>query len=154
MPEIKILYTAEATAVGGRSGHARSSDGRLDVDLSVPEEMQGDGGPGTNPEQLFAAGYAACFQSTMAAVARGTLNRKLELEGSRLTARVGIGPTGQGGFGLAVSLDLQAPQLTADDAVMLMTRAFHRCPYSNATRGNVETNLSVDGRPLQSLMAA
>jgi Ohr subfamily peroxiredoxin len=116
--------------------------------------MQGDGGPGTNPEQLFAAGYAACFESTMAAAARGVFNRKLELEGSRLTARVGIGPTGHGGFGLTVSLDLHAPQLAAEDAVMLMTRAYERCPYSNATRGNVETRLTVDGRPLESLMAA
>jgi Ohr subfamily peroxiredoxin len=121
--EIKVLYTAEATAVGGRSGHARSSDGRLDVDLSVPEEMQGDGGPGTNPEQLFAAGYAACFESAMAGVARGVFNRRLELEGSRLTARVGIGPTGHGGFGLTVYLDLHAPQLATDDAVMLTARA-------------------------------
>jgi Ohr subfamily peroxiredoxin len=152
--EIKVLYTAEATAVGGRSGHARSSDGRLDVDLSVPEEMQGDGGPGTNPEQLFAAGYAACFESAMAGVARGVFNRRLELEGSRLTARVAIGPTGHGGFGLTVYLDLHAPQLATDDAVMLMARAAQRCPYSNATRGNVPTTLSVDGRPIESLKAA
>jgi Ohr subfamily peroxiredoxin len=154
MAEIKVLYTAEAAAVGGRSGHARSSDGRLDVDLSVPKEMQGDGGPGTNPEQLFAVGYAACFQSTMAGVARGILNRKLELEGSRLTARVRIGLTGHGGFGLTVSLDLDAPHLAAEDAVMLMTRAYQRCPYSNATRGNVETSLSVDGKPIESLIGA
>jgi lipoyl-dependent peroxiredoxin len=152
--EIKVLYTAEATAVGGRSGHARSSDGRLDVALSVPEEMHGDGGPGTNPEQLFAAGYAACFESAMASVAHGVLNRNLDLEGSHLTARVGIGPTGHGGFGLTVSLDFHAPHLAAEDALMLMTRATWRCPYSNATRGNVTTNLSVDGRPLRSLTAA
>ena len=84
----RILYTAEATAEGGRQGHARTSDGRLDVDLDVPSEMGGTGGPGTNPEQLFAAGYSACFQSSMSRFAAG---RKLDLTGSRVTARVGIG---------------------------------------------------------------
>src|SRR5881227_2334894 len=85
----QILYTAEATVEGGREGHARTSDGRLDVDLDVPSEMGGPGGPGTNPEQLFAAGYAACFQSSMLRFAAG---RKLDLSGSRITACVGIGP--------------------------------------------------------------
>jgi Ohr subfamily peroxiredoxin len=85
----EVLYTAEATVTGGREGHARTSDGRLDVDLDVPSEMGGMGGPGTNPEQLFAAGYAACFQSALLRIASG---RKLDLTGSRITARVGIGP--------------------------------------------------------------
>src|SRR5437588_3018392 len=110
----RILYTAEATVEGGREGHARTSDGRLDVDLDVPSEMGGAGGPGTNPEQLFAAGYAACFQSSMARVAAGW---NLDLTGSRVTAEVGIGPARRGGFGLATGPDPHAPGLpppTAD----------------------------------------
>jgi lipoyl-dependent peroxiredoxin len=94
----EILYTAEATATGGRAGHARTSDGRVDVDLDVPTEMGGTGGPGTNPEQLFAAGYAACFQSALMRFAAG---RRLDLTGSRVTARVGIGTLENGGLGLA-----------------------------------------------------
>jgi Ohr subfamily peroxiredoxin len=141
----KVLYTAEAVVEGGRQGHGRTSDGRLEVDLSVPEEMSGGGGPGTNPEQLFAIGYAACFQSALLGVARG---RNLDASGSRITSRVGIGPTGHGGFGLAVSLDLHAPNLTAGEAANLMARAHERCPYSVATRGNIEVTLTVDGMPL------
>jgi Ohr subfamily peroxiredoxin len=113
--------------------------------LSVPKEMSGDGGPGTNPEQLFEVGYAACFQSSLSAVARG---RGLDVSRSQITSRVGIGPTGHGGFGLAVSLDLQAPNLDAAEAADLMARAHERCPYSNATRGNIQVTLSVDGMPL------
>src|SRR5438445_13818722 len=122
---METLYTAEAVVEGGRQGHGRTSDGRLDVDLSVPVEMSGAGGPGTNPEQLFAVGYAACFQSTLMGVARG---RKLDASNSRITSRVGIGPTGHGGLGLAVWLDLHAPNLTAAQAADLMTRAHERCP--------------------------
>jgi lipoyl-dependent peroxiredoxin len=139
---MKILYTARAVVNGGRGGHGRTSDGRLEVDLSVPEEMGGDGGPGTNPEQLFAIGYAACFQSAMQGVARG---RGLDVSDSTITASVGLGPTGHGGFGLTVMLDLHAPRLTRRDAEDLMVRAHERCPYSNATRGNVDVTLTVDG---------
>ena len=138
----KVLYTAQAVVEGGREGHARSSDGRLDIDLSVPEDMGGKGGTGTNPEQLFAAGYAACFQSALLNVARG---RKLDADDSKIDAKVGIGPTGTGGFGLEVSLDLHAPNVSAEDAAELMRRAHELCPYSNATRGNVEVTLKVDG---------
>ena len=106
---LQILYTAEATAVGGREGHARTSDGRVDVALDVPREMGGPGGPGTNPEQLFATGYAACFQSALLRISAG---RKLDVSDSRITARVGIGASKRGGFGLAVALDLDAPQLS------------------------------------------
>lgn len=141
----RILYTAEAQVQGGREGHGRTSDGRLEVDLSVPREMSGDGGPGTNPEQLFAVGYAACFQSALLGVARG---RGLDASASRITSRVAIGPTGHGGFGLAVSLDLHAPGQTAVEAAELMIRAHERCPYSVATRGNIEVTLTVDGLPL------
>ena len=147
MPEHlqKILYTAEAVVEGGREGHGRSLDGRLVVDLSVPESMGGSGGPGTNPEELFAVGYAACFQSALFSVANG---RKLDASESQITSRVGIGPTGHGGFGLTVALDLHAPFLTREQGADLMARAHELCPYSNGTRGNVDVALSVDGVPL------
>src|SRR5690348_16719284 len=142
----RILYTAEATVEGGREGHARTSDGRLDVDLDVPTEMGGAGGPGTNPEQLFAAGYAACFQSSMARFAAGW---NLDLTGSRVTALVSIGPAGGGGFGLAAALDLRAPGIDRAKAVELMRRAHETCPYSRATRGNIDVRLSVAGVPIE-----
>src|SRR5206468_1558433 len=139
---MNILYTTEAVVEGGRAGHGRTSDGRLAVELSVPKELGGEGGPGTNPEQLFAVGYAACFHSGLLSVARG---RKLDASDSTVTAQVGIGPTGHGGFGLAVTLDLHAPKLSRVDAEDLMRRAHALCPYSNATRGNVDVTLSVGG---------
>jgi osmotically inducible protein OsmC len=142
----EILYTAEAIATGGREGHARTSDGRLDVGLDVPSEMGGTGGPGTNPEQLFAAGYAACFQSALLRIASG---RKLDLTGSQITARVGIGLIGSGGFGLAAALDLDAPQIGREEAFDLMRRAHEVCPYSRATRGNINVELSVGGTTLE-----
>src|SRR5438270_9738386 len=121
---LRILYTAEATAVGGREGHSRTSDGRVDVALDVPRELGGSGGPGTNPEQLFAAGYAACFQSALLRIAAG---RKLDVSDSRITARVGIGTLKRGGFGLAASLDLDAPQLTREQGLELMMHAHEDC---------------------------
>jgi lipoyl-dependent peroxiredoxin len=142
----RVLYTAEAVVEGGRAGHGRTSDGRLEVQLSVPKELSGDGGSGTNPEQLFAVGYAACFQSALLGVARG---RNLDAADSRITSRVGLGPTGHGGFTLGVSLDLHAPQLSAEQAADLMARAHERCPYSNATRGNIDVQLTVDGQPIE-----
>jgi Ohr subfamily peroxiredoxin len=147
---MKILYTAEAVVQGGREGHGRTSDGRLDVDLSVPEDMGGSGGTGTNPEQLFAVGYAACFQSALLNVANG---RKLDASNSRITSKVGLGPTGHGGMGLEVALDLHAPQLSPAEAADLMARAHELCPYSNATRGNIDVNLTVDGAPLDQIRA-
>jgi osmotically inducible protein OsmC len=149
-PLSRILYTAEAVIEGGRAGHGRTSDGRLDLQLSVPEDMGGQGGPGTNPEQLFAVGFGACFQSSVLAVAKG---HKLDASDSTVTARVGIGPTGHGGLGLQVALDLHAPHLSAAEAAELMARADRRCPYSNATRGNIQVTLSVDGTPLQQAAA-
>jgi osmotically inducible protein OsmC len=144
--QTNVLYTAEATAMGGREGHARTSDGRVDVDLDVPTEMGGTGGPGTNPEQLFAVGYAACFQSALLRFAAG---RELDLSDSRVTARVGIGPVPSGGFGLVAALDLDAPRLTRDVAVDLMNRAHAACPYSRATRGNVEVTLTLGGATIE-----
>jgi lipoyl-dependent peroxiredoxin len=141
-----ILYTAEATTAGGRKGQARTSDGRLDVELDVPTEMGGTGGPGTNPEQLFAAGYAACFQSSLLRLAAG---RKLDLTGSRVTARVGIGPAREGGFGLVVALDLDAPRINGKEAANLMARAHQICPYSRATRSNIDVSLAVAGTAVE-----
>jgi Ohr subfamily peroxiredoxin len=136
---MKILYTAEATADGGREGRARSSDGVLAVQLAIPTELGGPGG-GTNPEQLFAAGYAACFQSAMFTVAR---RMQISAEGSRVTARVGLGTQEGGAFGLAVELTVSAPGLDHQTATELVERAHQVCPYSNATRGNVEVSLTV-----------
>jgi lipoyl-dependent peroxiredoxin len=143
---VRILYTAEATVEGGRQGHGRTSDGRLEVRFSVPTELDGDGGPGTNPEQLFAVGYGACFHNALLTIARG---RQLDLADSTITARVGIGPTGVGGLGLAVALDLHAPHLTRAEADDLMVRGHQRCPYSRATRGNIEVTFLVDGTPVE-----
>ena len=143
---MNILYTAEAVVEGGRAGHGRTSDGKLTVELSVPREMGGEGGRGTNPEQLFAVGYAACFQSALLSVAQG---RKLDASDSEITARVGIEPVPSGGFWLVAALDLDAPQLTRDVAVELMKRAHETCPYSRATRGNVEVALTVGGTTIE-----
>jgi Ohr subfamily peroxiredoxin len=142
----KILYTAEATVEGGRQGEGRTSDGRLEVQLDVPTEMGGAGGAGTNPEQLFAVGYAACFQSTLLRIANG---RKIDLRGSRIHSRVGIGPVSGGGFGIAVALDLEAEKLDRPDAVALMERAHEHCPYSRATRGNIDVALTVGGTAIE-----
>ena len=133
------IYTAVATASGdGRNGHARSSDGIVDVDLAIPKEMGGAGGA-TNPEQLFAAGYAACFHSALKLVAG---QKKLKLTDSAVTAEVGIGSNDAGGFGLAVALEVELggiDQAAADD---LVEAAHQVCPYSNATRGNVPVTLT------------
>jgi osmotically inducible protein OsmC len=137
----KLLYTAEATIHGGRKGHGATSDGRLDVDFSSPAELGGDGGAGTNPEQLFALGYGACFQSALSSAAR---RDHLEVEDSTVTARVGMGVIGEGRIGLVVELDITLPSIT-DRAVAedLVARAHQRCPYSNAVRGNVQVTLTL-----------
>jgi Ohr subfamily peroxiredoxin len=133
----KPLYTAEATAVGGRDGHVRSSDGALDTDVRPPVEMGGPGGA-TNPEELFAAGYAACFQSAMGVVAR---RQQVSVEGSTVTGKVTIGTVDGGGFGLAVQLEVHIPDV--DDATVesVIEAAHQVCPYSNATRGNIAVTL-------------
>lgn len=140
MPPMSNLYTAEASATGGRSGHTRSTDGRLDLGLSVPAEIGGDGGPGTNPEQLFAAGYAACFQGALGVVAR---RQKIELsEDSTITARVGLQKSGLA-FALDVELEGRFPGLSREQGEALMHAAHEVCPYSVATRGNVDVRLKV-----------
>ena len=137
----RVLYTAEATVTGGRAGHGRTSDSRLDVEFSIPSEMGGSGGPGTNPEQLFATGYAACFQSAMAGVAR---RDGLSVDDSTITSRVGIGPSGEGRYGLTVEMLIHLPSI-ADRATAeaLVAKADERCPYSNAVRGNIEVTLRI-----------
>jgi len=133
------LYTAEASAKGGRDGHARSSDGVIDVDLQAPKEMGGRGGDASNPEQLFAAGYAACFQGALGVVAR---QEKLDVSDSTITAKVSIGKDGTGGFGLAVSLVGSLPGIDKAKAEELMEKAHQVCPYSKATRGNIDVKVS------------
>ncbi|ANI38497.1 organic hydroperoxide resistance protein [Mycolicibacterium vaccae] len=136
----KVLYTAEALATGeGRDGHGRTSDGRLDLDLAIPTEMGGTGN-GTNPEQLFAVGYAACFHSALRLVGR---QEKVDVSDSAVGARVQIGPTDSGGFGLAVELEITLPNVDHDTAVQVAEKAHQVCPYSNATRGNIDVKLVV-----------
>jgi osmotically inducible protein OsmC len=137
---VDILYTAEATAWGGREGRVASSDGVLDVELAIPKSMGGPGGDKSNPEQLFAAGYAACFHSALKLVAS---KEKVDVSESALTARVGIGPNDSGGFGLKVDLEGELPGVERSVAEDLMAKAHQVCPYSNATRGNIEVGLTV-----------
>ena len=140
MARMNILYTATAVATGdGRNGHVQSTDGHIDADVRVPRELGGAGGA-TNPEQLFAAGYAACFHSALQLVAG---KAKLDVTGSEVVADVSIGANGVGGFGLAVQLEVALPALDRVEAEKLVEQAHQVCPYSNATRGNVEVTLSV-----------
>jgi Ohr subfamily peroxiredoxin len=141
----RVLYTAEAHVTGGRAeGHGRTSDGALEVDLRIPEEMGGSGG-GTNPEQLFAVGYAACFESALGAVAR---RQKLEAGDVAIDSKVKL-VTGEGrSFTIAAELHVTLPSVADDDAVELVRAAHRVCPYSNATRGNIEVVLSANGAPV------
>ncbi|AFM15935.1 peroxiredoxin, Ohr subfamily [Mycolicibacterium chubuense NBB4] len=137
---MKALYTAEALATGeGRDGHGRTSDGRLDLDLAIPKEMGGSDN-GTNPEQLFAIGYAACFHSALRLVAR---QERVDVTDSSVGARVMLGQIGNGGFGLAVELEVTLPNVDHETAMRVTEKAHQVCPYSNATRGNITVALSV-----------
>ena len=136
---VDILYTARATARGGREGEVVSDDGVLDLLLAHPKELGGPGGDKTNPEQLFAAGYAACFHSALKRVAH---NEKLDVSESTITAQVSLGIDGKA-FGLAVTLVGQFPALEAEQGKELMEKAHRVCPYSRATRDNIEVNLEV-----------
>jgi osmotically inducible protein OsmC len=143
---MKTMYTARATADdAGRNGHAATDDGKVSVDLSMPEAMGGPGGGGTNPEQLFAVGYAACFANALRSAARKLRNDEAA-NGASVTAEVDIGRIEGGRFGLAVRLDATIPAVGQEEAEKLMALAHDRCPYSNATRGNVDVQLSVRGR--------
>jgi lipoyl-dependent peroxiredoxin len=142
---VKALYTAVATASDrGRNGRSRTDDGKLDFTLSMPTELGGPGGEGTNPEQLFAAGYAACFANAMRSVARRAGDEAV-MDGASVTARISIGAIGGGRFGLAARLEAAVPKLPQAQAEELVAKADERCPYSNATRGNIDVELVVSG---------
>jgi lipoyl-dependent peroxiredoxin len=142
----KPLYTAEAHVVGGRiNGHGRSSAGALEVDLRIPPELGGQGG-GTNPEELFAVGFASCFESAIATVARRT---KDEAGDVAIDSKVMLLPTEERGFKLAVELDVSLPSIEDHEKAVELVRAAHRvCPYSNATRNNIEVTLTANGQAL------
>ena len=136
----EVLYTAEATTdAGGREGHVRSSDGIVEFDLARPKEFKGKGGEGTNPEQLFAAGYAACFHGALQLVAR---QAKVDIKDSEVSAKVRIGKT-EDGLGIAVTLQVSLPGLDRAVAEDLTAKAHQVCPYSHATRGNIDVDLVV-----------
>lgn len=138
---IDVKYTTAATATGGRDGHARSEDGRFEVQLSTPRELGGAGGDGSNPEQLFAAGYSACFIGALK-VAGQQLKMKLP-DDVAVTATVGIGPRAAGGFGITTDLTVSLPGIEPEAARRLVDTAHQICPYSNATRGNVDVGLTL-----------
>ncbi|QNM96962.1 organic hydroperoxide resistance protein [Chitinimonas koreensis] len=138
---VQVLYTTAATATGGREGRIESADGVLQAALALPKELGGAGGHATNPEQLFAAGYAACFESAVRFVAR---QKNVKIEQSSVTAKVGVGPRSAGGFGITAELQVSLPGIDREVAQELIETA-HRdiCPYSHATRGNVDVQVSL-----------
>jgi Ohr subfamily peroxiredoxin len=138
---VNVLYKTSATATGGRDGQAATADGSLKVTLATPKELGGGGGPGNNPEQLFAAGYSACFIGAMKFVASQG-GPKVPAD-TTVTATVGIGPRSEGGFGLDIQLDVSLPGLERKDAQALVDKAHQVCPYSNATRNNVPVRLQL-----------
>jgi osmotically inducible protein OsmC len=142
----RVLYTAEAHVTGGRAqGHGRTSDGVLEVELRFPTELGGEGG-GTNPEQLFAVGFASCFESALGAVAR---RQKLEAGDVEIDSKVMLLPTEERGFKLAVELDVTLPSVEDPEQAIALVKAAHGiCPYSNATRGNIEVTLTANGAPV------
>jgi Ohr subfamily peroxiredoxin len=141
MPSIDVKYSTAATATGGREGSAKSEDGRFTAKLSTPKELGGAGGDGTNPEQLFAAGYSACFIGALK-VAGQQLKVKVP-DDTSVTATVGIGPRAAGGFGITADLVVNLPGIERDQAEKLVETAHQICPYSNATRDNVDVGLSL-----------
>jgi osmotically inducible protein OsmC len=138
---VDVKYSTQATANGGRDGRSRTADGTLDVTLATPKELGGAGGPGNNPEQLFAAGYAACFLGAMKFVA--AQDRRKVPDEATVTATVGIGPRSEGGFGITAALAISLPGWEKGEAEALVAKAHQVCPYSNATRGNVDVGLTV-----------
>jgi len=138
---VNVLYKTRATSTGGRDGQSRVEDGKLSFTLATPKELGGAGGEGTNPEQLFAAGYSACFIGAMK-VAGQQLKIRVPAETS-VTAHVGIGPRSEGGFGITAELEISLPGLDRADAEKVVETAHQICPYSNATRGNVDVVLTI-----------
>lgn len=153
MDEIKPLFTTAATAIGGRNGHTETSDGTVKADLSVPQAMGGPGKPGTcTPEHLFAAGYAACFGGALDYIAK---HYKKDATKAKITCAVSIGPREGGGFGLAVKLHVEDKSVPQADLAELAKEAHEKiCPYSHATRGNIEVELEVVGTELRLLLLA
>jgi osmotically inducible protein OsmC len=138
----KAIYTAEAHVIGGRAeGHGKTSDGALEVDLRLPAEMGGEGG-GTNPEQLFAVGYAACFEGALGAVSR---RQKVDTDDVEIDSKVSLRAGEDRTFNVSVELDVRLPSIEGDEAVELVREAHKVCPYSNATRGNIEMKLTANG---------
>jgi lipoyl-dependent peroxiredoxin len=142
----KVLYTAEATVTGGREqGHGKTTDGALEVQLRTPTEMGGGGG-GTNPEQLFAVGYAACFEGALGVVGR---REKADVGDASIDSKVDLVTTEDRGFTIAVQLDVTLPQVQdAEEAKRIVAGAHKVCPYSNATRGNIDVTLTANGQPV------
>lgn len=138
---VNVLYKTSATASGGRDGRAKSHDGELEIVMSTPKELGGAGKPGNNPEQLFAMGYSACFIGAMKFVA--SQNGQKAPDDASVAATVGIGPRSEGGFGLEISLDVSLPGMAPEQARDLVEKAHQVCPYSNATRGNIDVKLRV-----------
>lgn len=138
---VNVLYKTSSTATGGRDGHSKSNDSDLDIVMSKPKELGGTGKGGNNPEQLFATGYAACFLGAMKFVA--SQGGPKVPESASVTAHVGFGPRSEGGFGLDIALDISLPGLGKEDAHTLVNKAHFVCPYSNATRGNVDVRLNI-----------
>jgi len=143
----KVLYTAQAHVTGGRmAGHGRTSDGALEVDLRIPTEMGGEGG-GTNPEQMFAVGFASCFESALSVVAR---REKRDADDAEVDSKVMLLPTEERGFKLAVELDVRLPSVDdAEEAKRIVATAHRVCPYSAATRGNIDVRLTANGEPVE-----
>lgn len=135
---MKTLYEAHASATGGRNGRVTTDDGIIDLQLALPKGLGGAGGAAANPEQLFACGYAACFDSALNFIA---MQQKIKLTGTRVDATVGIGPNDAGGFALAVTLKVAIPDVPRQQAQALLEQAHAVCPYSNAVRGNVNVAL-------------
>ena len=141
----KVLYTANAHVTGGRGGHARTADGELDVNLRLPKEMGGEGG-GTNPEELFAVGWAACFESAIAGVGR---RQRIDVGEVAVDSSVSLLPVGDGSFKLEATLNVSIPAVSDRDVAAELIRGAHLvCPYSNATRGNIDVQLLLDSEPL------
>ena len=148
----RVLYTAEATVTGGRAdGHGRTNDGKLEVNLRLPKEMGGDGA-GTNPEQLFAVGFAACFEGAIGAVGR---RERAEVGDVSIDSRVSLHPTEERGFKLSAELHVTLPQVEDPEQAAAIVAAAHKvCPYSNATRGNIDVTLTANGQPVEQPAAA
>lgn len=138
---VDVKYSTTASATGGRDGEAHTAEGNFSIKLSTPKELGGAGGDGANPEQLFAAGYSACFIGALK-VAGQQLKLQVPAE-TKVTATVGIGPRSEGGFGITASLRVELPGVDHADAETLVAAAHQICPYSNATRGNVDVGLSI-----------